>query len=79
MFIFYMLFARKFNKIHAFYTTTVRNMPGFYIRLPEKYFPEKNFRDFFFWGGGNPLPGAGPQASHQLNPALTTNTVRLLF
>ena len=64
-----MIIARKFNKIPAFYMTFGRNMPEFYISLPEKYFSGI----FFFWGGGqggNPLPGAGPQAPHQQNPAL---------
>ena len=47
-------------------------------RLPEKYFP--GF--FFFWGGGNPLPPsptpmAGLQATHQLNPALVDNHLKL--
>ena len=54
-----------------FYTTFVRKMPEFYIVCPKKYFPE-------FWGivgeGNPPAPSpthmAGPQAPHQLNPAL---------
>jgi len=42
-----------------FYTIFARSMPEFTLRLPEeKYF----FPDFFGGGGGNPLPGAGPQA-----------------
>jgi len=40
--------------------------PNFTLRLPE----EKYFSGFLLEGGGNPLPGAGPQAPHQLNPAL---------
>ena len=57
-----------------FYTTFVRKMPEFYI-----VFARKNIFPDFFLGGvvgeGNPLlpsptPMAGPQAPHQLNPAL---------
>ena len=48
-------------------------MPGFYIR---PMFDRKIFSGIFLWGGqGNaplpsPTPMAGPQAPHQLNPAL---------
>ena len=65
---FYMIFSREINNIPTFYTTFAQNMPEFYLtlRLPEQY-----FLGIFFWGGGgNPLLGAGPQAPHQLNPAL---------
>ena len=49
-------------------STFAWNMPEFYITFGRKIF----FWDFsFFWGGGNPLSGAGPQAHHQLNPALS--------
>ena len=58
-----------------FYTTFVRKMPEFYLM-----FAEKNIFRFFLEGGvvgeGNtlappsPTPMAGPQAPHQLNPAL---------
>jgi len=41
---FYMIFARKINKIPAFYTTFGRKCTNFTLRLPEKYFP------FFLWG-----------------------------
>jgi len=59
----------EINKMLEFYTIFARNMPEFYITL----FPEeKYFSGIFFGGGGdgNPLPWAGPQAPHQLNPAL---------
>jgi len=44
-------------------------MPEFYTMFARKY-----LSGIFFWGDGNPLPPsrtpmAGPQASHQLNPA----------
>ena len=65
------IFARKINKVPEFYTTFARKMPNFTYCLPEKKF----FRDFFSgWGAtpspSSPTPMAGPQASHQLNPAL---------
>jgi len=59
------------NSIHDIYP----KMPEFYIRpmFDRKIF----FRDFFVKGGGqgnaplpSPTPMAGPQAPHQLNPAL---------
>jgi len=46
--------------------------PNFTLRFPE----EKYFSVFFWGGGGNPLPGAGPQAPHQLKPALTSGSER---
>ena len=57
-------------------------MPGFYIR---PMFDRIIFSGIFLWGGwggqGNaplpsPTPMAGPQAPHQLNPALSNLTYR---
>jgi len=42
-------------------------MPEFYITFSRR---KLFFRNFLAGGGGNPLPGAGPQAPYQLNPAL---------
>jgi len=55
-------------------------MPEFYIMFACKFFP-----DFFSGGGGtnpfppSPTPMAGPQASHQQNPALVNTGADLLY
>jgi len=55
------------------YTIFARNMPEFYIR-PYVFLQKNIFSGIFFLGGDGAtpwhLPGAGPQAPHQLNPAL---------
>ena len=45
-----------------------RHLPGFYITFAI-FSGKKFFSGIFFWGG-QPPARAGPQASHQLNPAL---------
>ena len=71
-----MIFARKLIKIPEFYTKLARKCPNFY-NFPKKI---QGFISFFFGGGEggrgqppcppSPTPMTGPQASHQLNPAL---------
>jgi len=51
----FMIFARKINKIHEFYTIFARIMPEFYIIIARK----NSFSDFFFGGGGR-APSAPP-------------------
>jgi len=70
-----MIFARKINKIPAFYTTFARKCPNFTLRLSEKY-----FSGIFLWGAApcprhSPTFMAGPQAPHQLNQALALTAV----
>jgi len=48
---FYMIFARKINKIPEFYTTFARKS----VRILHYACPKNIFRDFFFFGGGQPL------------------------
>jgi len=76
----------KINEMPELYTIFARKIMKFpnITHLPEKCqnitlcLPENIIKDFFFLGGGvaaTPLPPlymfmAGPQASHQLNPAL---------
>jgi len=65
-----MIFARKINKMSEFYTIFARKMPELYI-----VFGRKLFSWILLWEGATPLPPsftpmAGPQASHQLNPAM---------
>ena len=64
---FYMIFARKkLTKFPHFTGHLPKMCPNFTLLCPKNTFP-----GFFLGGGGgNPLPGAGPQASHQLNLAL---------
>ena len=45
---FFIIFARKINKILEFYTISARKVPEFYIIIARRIF----FPDFFFWGGG---------------------------
>ena len=66
---FYMTFPEKLTKFPNFTRHLPKNARILHC-LNEKY-----FLGFFFFGGGDslppsPTPMAGPQAPHQLNPAL---------
>jgi len=72
--IFYQNYVRKINKIPEFYTTFSKNAKILHYVWPNNIFA------IFFWGGRratscppSDTPMDGPQASHQLNPALCSS------